>query len=329
MIKEFVFCVGLPGCGKSTYIKSNYEDVTHICSREHVVEKTIEEYINLYIKSGNVIISADEIKEYLDGYHPEHPEFVHEESVRVAKQHIYNIVNNCKNFDGRIILDGGGINGHYNLEIIDFFMKNSPDTKITCLYFDTPVEVCIERISKRERKVPISEIYKKNQKLIGCLNKYKEVVDSIITINYFKNKYVILDMDGTIASYNKTIVDEDGNVDFVNGLHFKNSRPVKSIINYVKDHFDMTNVYIITACPNSIAWQEKNTWIDKYFPEVHIMNRFFVGNKDWKHVFIKHLALKNKWKMNEICVIDDFHSTLQKCAKLGMNTVHPSNIESL
>lgn len=300
MINNFVFCCALPGAGKSTYIKDNFKDY--------------------------IVVSADEIKKTYPDYDPKHPEIVHERSVQDAKQYIFDMCNSNKSY--KVVLDGGGINNHYNVSIIDKVRKNSLAT-VTCLYFDTPVEVCIERISKRERKVPISEIYKKNQKLIGCLNKYKEVVDSIITINYFKNKYIILDMDGTIASYNKTIVDEDGNVDFVNGLHFKNSRPVKSIINYVKDHFDMTNVYIITACPNSIAWQEKNTWIDKYFPEVHITNRFFVGNKDWKHVFIKHLALKNKWKMNEICVIDDFHSTLQKCAKLGMNTVHPSNIESL
>ena len=27
MIKEFIFCVGLPGCGKSTFLESNYEFV--------------------------------------------------------------------------------------------------------------------------------------------------------------------------------------------------------------------------------------------------------------------------------------------------------------
>ena len=27
MIKEFIFCVGLPGCGKSTFLESNYDFV--------------------------------------------------------------------------------------------------------------------------------------------------------------------------------------------------------------------------------------------------------------------------------------------------------------
>lgn len=44
-------------------------------------------------------------------------------------------------------------------------------------------------------------------------------------------------------------------------------------------------------------------------------------------MFIKHLALRNKWKMNEICVVDDFHNTLSKCTAIGVNAIHPSNIE--
>lgn len=329
MVREFVFCVGLPGCGKSTYIESNYEDVIHVCSKAYAAERSIDEYINMYVQSGNVIISADEIKEYLGGYYPEHPEFVHEESVKAARQHIYNIVTNCKNFDGRIILDGGGINNHYNLAIIDFFMKNSPDTNIVCLFFDTPIEVCLDRISKRERKVPVEVIYDKNLKLVKCLNNYKSIVNEFIRINYFTSKHLLLDMDGVIAAYGKSKYDIDGNKDFCCSELFLHLPPVKHIIDWVKEHFDMNDVYICTAVANSVVWEEKKAWLKDNFPEILEDHILFCGNKDYKAVFIKNYAALKKWKINDITLIDDYHLTLDKCRKLGINAVHPSNIESI
>lgn len=300
MITEFIFCCALPGAGKSTYIESHYDDSYDI-------------------------VSADEIKETLPGYDPENPEAVHEESVQRARKVIFDM---CKDtHDHKVILDGGGINNHYNVSIIEKVREINLNAKITCLFFDTPVEVCIERISHRERKVPVDAIYKKNQQLVKCINRYREMVDEFIRIDYFTNKYLILDMDGTIAAYSKAKVDEDGNVDFVNCEQFRYSQPVTHVIEFIRRHFDMQNVFIVTACPNSIAWHEKLIWLDRYFREIPRTNRFFVGNKDWKHVFIKHLALRNKWKMNEICVVDDFHNTLSKCTAIGANAVHPSNIE--
>lgn len=302
MITEFIFCCALPGAGKSTYLKEHYD--------------------NSYS-----VVSADEIKKTLSGYDPENPESVHEQSVQLARNTIFIMCESVSKY--KVILDGGGINNHYNVSIIKRVRETNPEAKITCLFLDTPIEVCIERISRRERKVPISAIYQKNQQIIKCVNRYRGMVDEFIRIDYFTNKYLILDMDGTIASYSKAKLDEDGNVDFVNCEQFRWSKPVNHVIEFVKSHFDMQNVYVVTACPNSIAWAEKLVWLGEHFPEVPKTNIMFVGNKDWKHVFIKHLALMNKWRMNEICVVDDYHNTLAKCSAIGVNAVHPSNIESM
>lgn len=302
MITEFIFCCALPGAGKSTYIANHYD-------------------------KSYIVVSADEIKKVLPGYDPENPQTVHETSVYIAKCTVVDLCND--KVEHKVILDGGGINNHYNVSIIEKVRETNPKAKITCLFFDTPVEVCIERISHRERKVPINEIYKKNQQIIKCVNRYRGMVDEFIRIDYFTNKYLILDIDGTIAAYSKAKADEDGNVDFVNCEQFRYSQPVPHVIEFVKKNFDMQDVFVITACPNSIAWEEKLSWLKEHFPELHSENIMFVGNKDWKHVFIKHLAIKKKWKMNEICIVDDLHETLAKCTAIGINAIHPSNLEAM
>lgn len=330
MIKNFIQCLGLPGCGKSTYLYNNYNIVNYTHSyfddREYPSFKFYARH--RYIDDNKyIIISADSIKEHITGYNPNNvtPE-VHEDSVQMAKKWIFELAEDTEK-SYNVILDGGGINGHYNMSIIDKIRETNPDSHIITLFFDTPVDVCIERIKNRKRKVPESEIYKKNQKLIKCINRYYEVSDEFIRVDYFTNKYLLLDMDGTIAAYGKSKIDEDGNTDFVNCERFLHCQPVPHIIEFIKQHYDMNNVYIVTACANSIAWDEKLKWIDEYFPEIPNDHRMFVGNKDYKHVFIKHLAIKNKWNLNEICLIDDFHDTIRKCTALGINAIHPSNID--
>lgn len=337
MIKEFIFTVGLPGCGKSSYLERNYPSPhTFIkwCEMEVYAcdgitfdyEKDGQEFIQSCIDKDLVLISADEVKTKLDGYTDIHPEVVHEESVQIARQFVFELSRRC---DGTIIMDGGGINHHYTEDILSYIRGNCPGVKITELFFDTPIEICLKRIEGRGRKVPRESIFDKNQMLIGCINRYKRYVDNFVRVDYYTNKYVMLDMDGTIAGYSNVRQDEDGNSDFVNGELFKHLRPNLFIINFIKEHYDMKNVYICTACANSIAWQEKCEWLDKYFPEIPVENRYWCGNKDYKYVFVKQFAEHMGWNRNEVVLIDDYHYTIDKCKKVSINCIHPSNIEAL
>ena len=104
---------------------------------------------------------------------------------------------------------------------------------------------------------------------------------------------------------------------------------MKHVIDFVKNNFDLNEVYICSAVANSVVWDEKNHWLDKYFPEIPRQNRLFVGNKDYKHVFVKNYCTMRNWPLNTVTLIDDYHPTIQKCEKLGINCVHPSNIESI
>ena len=155
------------------------------------------------------------------------------------------------------------------------------------------------------------------------------MVDNLVRIRYFTNKYILLDMDGTICGYTKARFDEEGCADFTTGELFLHLKPVKHVIDYVKEHYDMENVFIVTAVPNSIAWDEKNRWLDEHFPEISKDHRFFCGNKDYKHVFVKQLASLMGWERNEFVLVDDYHPIIEKCRKMAINCIHPSNIESL
>lgn len=339
MIKNFVFTLGLPGCGKSTYLNKNYNNVFNFenyyasfCDKDEAfTENGIVAWCKEVINNNDtdyIQISADDIKYFLDGYTDEHPEVVHEQSVRIAKQFV-SYLGVADGFDFNVIMDGGAINRHYTQDIIEYIRAFNPTCKITCLFFDTPINVCIDRVSNRDRKIPIEAFYDKNLRIVECINRYLPLVDEFKRIDYYTNKHIFLDMDGTIACYSKGKLDSDGNTDFVNSKIFINARPVRNVIDFVRKNFDNNEVYIITACANSVAWEEKLKWLEKYFPEIPRENIYFVGNKDYKHVFLKHLAIGKKWKLNEITIIDDMHETLKKCTNIGINAVHPSNINAL
>lgn len=361
MIKNFIFTLGLPGSGKSTYINENYVNMFDFAEYLHYsanpcsstgTEKlspqkacTDLQSLDIYLSNiralkhstGNwplecnevFVVSADEIKQQLDGFSMTNPQAVHEESVQLARQLVYLFAKSHA-MEVNVLMDGGAINNHYTMDIILELAKINPETKVTEIFFDTPVEVCIKRIEKRDRKVPIESIYDKNLKIVACLNKYKSVINEFIKVPYFTNKYILLDMDGTIASYTSNIrYDMNDNADFVNGEAFLHLRPVKHIIDFVKAHYDMNNVYICSAVANNIVWEEKNKWLDEHFPEIPKRNRLFVGNKDWKWVFVKQFAEHQGWKQNEVTLVDDFHPTIKKCKANGINCIHPSNIEAI
>lgn len=345
MIKEFIFTLGLPGCGKTTYLQEHYNNVFSFADWHNYVTmnqgaedgslqfgKYCQNLLGSYDfgnKKQNVIqIAADELKPFINGYSDEHPEHVHEDSVDLARNLIHNLASQ-NSFNGDVVMDGGAINNHYTSDIIKFIKENCPDVKITCIFFDTPINVCIERVNKRQRKVPVDNIYEKNMKITACVNKYKKVVNEFIRVDYYTNKYLLLDMDGTIAAYSKVKRDDKGNADFINGELFRHLTPVQWVIDFVKQHYDMKNVFIVTACPNIFAWQEKNEWLDEHFPEIPAENRFFCGNKDYKDVFVKHLAIKKKWKINDVVLVDDYHKTIEDCTRQNINCLHPSNIFAL
>lgn len=297
-MKQFIFTIGLPGSGKTTFLKEKgYSD----------------------------IISADDIKLTIKApfLYDMSTEEIHEKSVQEARKMAFKRIERG---DDIIVMDMGGINSSYTYSIIERALINKYEVK--AYFMDTPIDVCIERMSKRGRVVPVSDVYRKNCKLNSSIIGIKGLGVSIETVSYFTNKYLFLDMDGTICSYQKPPRDIDGNVDFVNSKMFENARPVKHIIEWTKG-WDDKDKFILGACPNSISMEEKMLWLEKNMHDIKQGNVYFVGNKDYKHVFLKHLIQKLKLDKKDVLVVDDNYGIIENMLKIGVNCIHPSNIDSI
>ena len=309
--KVAVFMLGLPGAGKSTYLDKNYPK-----------------------GSNHILVSADEIRVNHPNYDPKFPEAIHEECIALAEQSMYDIAENyvITNMTGDIVMDGGGINNSYTLRILLKMKSYGFKTKV--VFIDTPTQVCIDRnnlrIQNGERFVPSETIIDKAYRLKKSIDKLKLVCDEFIRVPYFTNEHVFFDMDGTLAEYQNFPVDEDKNVNFVGYEVFKYSNPVEDMIYRAKvlKNVVKKNVYIISASPNSICNGEKQEWLNKHCDFIENKNRYFVGNKNFKHVFLKQLMLKLKIKPHQCMVVDDDHHVLNLYRTIGVNTVHPSAFQA-
>ena len=137
--KHAIFFIALPGGGKSTLIESRK-----------------------YKKDRYTIISADTIKESHEDYNPLRPDLLHEWSVEEAESQAYFYASNGMNF----VFDGGGVNNSYSLRIINKVKEYG--YKIHLIYIKTPLMICLDRNSKRDRKVPEQSIVEKSYKIEEC-----------------------------------------------------------------------------------------------------------------------------------------------------------------
>jgi len=151
--KKSIFFIGLPGAGKTTLIEKR-------------------KYTN--------VVSADDIKSGLENFDINHPELVHQESVKLAEELIYENIKEGKDFT----FDCGGVNNSYSLRILNITKEARYYIKL--IYVKTPLEVCLERNKSRDRKIPSDEIVKKSSKIETCFEQQKQIVDEIEIIDYEK-----------------------------------------------------------------------------------------------------------------------------------------------
>ena len=298
-MKKAIFMLGLPGSGKSTYIN------------------------NLPNLMNYKLVSADDIRINHKDYDPNNPDKIHEECIKLAEERMYHFAKQENN----IIMDGGGINNSYTPRIINKLREMGYYIKV--VFIDTPVEICVQRNKDRvkmgERFVPISVVIDKSYRLIKSVNNLLKLADEFETIKYFKDNHIFVDLDGTVAEYQNLPIDEHGDINFVQYGVFKNSKPVIEIINKIKNLSDQgKTIYIVSASPNSIANKDKQGWVNKYMPFIKNENIYFVGNKNYKYVFLYELINKLKLDPSDCMAIEDDHAVISTYSQLNINVVHLS-----
>ena len=136
-------------------------------------------------------------------------------------------------------------------------------------------------------------------------------------------KFLMIDMDGTIAEY----YDASGQIvmtEFPEGF-FLNKRPLKSIINVIQTKYADYTKIIFSISPTDQSDKEKLQWLENQ------------GLSDWLHIFMRYpnndkgQVLMNFMKANQITpdqiyIVDDDLRVLRSCEKLGVHCIHPSHM---
>lgn len=143
--------------------------------------------------------------------------------------------------------------------------------------------------------------------------------DMIKDLKDLKGKKWVLDMDDTLAHFNK---EEKALERFSSEKSFfSNLKPTKLLlyiqIAIITKVIDINNVYIVSASPNEQADKDKQEWLDKYLKALPKENITFtrLGQNKADH-FMNKYHLDNKDLSNYI-LIDDYTKNLIEWQKLG------------
>ena len=314
---------GLHYAGRINWSKSDdpHEGVETFNMPFNLFDKPLNEDINPEIPN---YVSLDLIKESIDDCLNDRLRHVKAESI--AKKIIdMLILRSCP----YIVADG-----------VDFYANRIAENasyngySVVFLNFNTPAKEFVESCFKQS-ELNLKRLYNDyitfqrlalDYKRLSCEHPQKY---SLINIDWFTNKYLFLDLDGTICEYVKPIRDYEGDVDFVNSDIFIDPKPIENTIKWLNDWLQKNpseNLYILGACPNSISFERKKEWIKKNLVNFKLENFYWVGNKDYKHVFLRQFIQKNNLHPREVMIVDDSRETLESMEKIGVNPIHPTSL---
>ncbi len=149
-------------------------------------------------------------------------------------------------------------------------------------------------------------------------------------LNKLKGKYVFFDLDGTLSEYRfNDHVSGNNNwggqtfkeLFFGNG--FVNNRPLKTMVEFIQK-LDLDKVYVLGAITTNHEINEKNIWLEKYYPFIKKENVIFVANAslNLKLVAIKEYQKKLNIKNEDIVFVDDTHAIIREIEEAGYTAYH-------
>lgn len=99
------------------------------------------------------------------------------------------------------------------------------------------------------------------------------------------NTMIFIDMDGTLAEWKNVT----SNYELYQQGYYESLRPNEHILNETKRLIkEGENVFILSSflSDSAFALEEKNSWLDKYLPELKKENRIFVPYGECKYKYI-------------------------------------------
>lgn len=281
--KKIIITIGLPGSGKTTWAKD-------FISRN-------EDYIR---------VERDEMRFSLKGISIGDRKF---EDLITKLQ--YQTIHTALNSKYNVIISDTNCNKRYLNLLIDEF-KYKAD--IYFQIFDTPIELCIDRDSKREKLVGEKIIRKMNEGFINI----KETMNlsPIIKLPEIYNQHfyddtlldcVIIDLDGTIAHANG----KRHHYDFKNvGIDDVDINMFK-IIDALSTN-DIALIYLTAR--NEICYDETLSWLQKHnFPLLNYMLLMRKDNDFRSSTIVKKELYETyiKGKLNVLCAFDDKNDVIE------------------
>lgn len=153
MKKQAIVTMGMPGSGKSTVMKREFD------------------------LSNYVVVDPDECKKLIPGYDPKNPGAVHMQSKRMAEAIKAQAIAEGKN----VVIDGTGKNPAGMSMRIRELKANGYE--VTLLYVRVRLETSLERNAKRERSVPEEIIYECYETIAESFEMVSGLADNVKVVN--------------------------------------------------------------------------------------------------------------------------------------------------
>lgn len=298
MSHKAIFLAGLPCSGKTHW----YENQTSYSEKVK------------YINADVLKFEFEDYDETIEGHYAE-------EAIDLAKQKALISIRKQESF----LMDAGSINNNYTFKLILEAFRNG--FEVSLIHIETPYTICLERNKLRKRKVPESLIIEKAFKEGSAIRRLRTAFQNrlhYVKIPYFTRENLFFDMDGVLAAF-VGLPKVNGKIDFVNSKYFLYLPPVTQVIDKVKELAKTRNIYILTACPTSVALTEKRLWITKHLPEISEDNFFYVNSGIYKAEMFNDLSKYLKMEKRSMCLIEDTASIIRSVTdEYNMDSVHVS-----
>lgn len=151
----------------------------------------------------------------------------------------------------------------------------------------------------------------------------------MITRQELKNKYVFWDIDGTLAAYrfNNHIADPNGtdngmSLEEIEQGIFLQRKPSLLMQKVLSESGAKKNI-IMGHCQNQKEINDKQIWLDKYFPM--IKERLLVFEDNSKASCIIEYCKKETIDLKEVIYVDDVIKFLREAERKGIESWHISS----